>query len=200
MCASKHGVDFNFVTKQDEVYYSFSLQNKLELEYSGLTVSPNGDVQQITWVESTKMWNIFQYPPKDQCDSYGECGPFGICDTNASPVCKCVRGFQPKNLEAWNLGNGLDGCVRKRELKCTKDKFLRLRSVKLPESGGAFVDGDISLEACGDGKETLAIIIVVAIVGLVILLAGLGFYIVWKRNLRISRNARTQPKGTCLVT
>ncbi|KAI5331023.1 hypothetical protein L3X38_021149 [Prunus dulcis] len=249
MCASKHGVDFNFVTKQDEVYYSFSLQNKLELEYSGLTVSPNGDVQQITWVESTKMWNIFQYPAKDQCDSYGECGPFGICDTNASPVCKCVRGFQPKNLEAWNLGNGFDGCVRKRELRCTKDKFLRLRSVKLPESGGAFVDGDMSLEACkekclencscsaycnmeitnggrgcvmwfgelmdmrvyadggqdlyvrlapseigGDGKETLAVIIVVAIVGLVILLAGLGFYIVWKRNLRISRNARTQPK------
>lgn len=52
----------------------------------------------------------------------------------------------------------------------------------------------------GDGKEKLAIIIVVAIVGLVILLAGLGFYIVWKRNLRISHNARTQPKGTYLLT
>ncbi|CAB4284952.1 unnamed protein product [Prunus armeniaca] len=70
----------------------------------------------------------FSIPKRTNVTAMESVVPFGICDTNASPVCKCVSGFQPKNLEAWNLGNGFDGCVRKRELKCTKDKFLRLRS------------------------------------------------------------------------
>ncbi|GLU23276.1 hypothetical protein SLE2022_392980 [Rubroshorea leprosula] len=139
---------FEFVTNQDEVTYSFSVTtNNL---FSRLIVNPNGVLQRLTWIPDSKQWNPFWYAPKDQCDNYRECGPYGICDVNASPVCKCPRGFEPKNLEAWNLRDGSDGCMRKTNLKCMGDKFLHLRNVKLPETTTAFVDRNMSFKDCGD--------------------------------------------------
>ncbi|KAF2305040.1 hypothetical protein GH714_001272 [Hevea brasiliensis] len=85
---------------------------------------------------------------EDQCDNFMECGPYGICDSNASPVCECMRGFQPKNPQAWNLRDGSDGCVRKTDLQCMSDKFLRLKNMKLPESSTSSVDIKMSLKDC----------------------------------------------------
>ncbi|GLT76475.1 hypothetical protein SLA2020_481300 [Shorea laevis] len=139
---------FEFVTNQDEVTYSFSVTtNNL---FSRLIVNPSGVLQRLTWIPDSQQWNPFWYAPKDQCDNYRECGPYGICDANASPVCKCPRGFEPKNLQAWNLRDGSDGCMRKTNLECMGDKFLRLRNVKLPETTTAFVDRNISLKDCRD--------------------------------------------------
>ncbi|GKV19177.1 hypothetical protein SLEP1_g29469 [Rubroshorea leprosula] len=141
-------IQFKFVTSQDEVTYSFSVTtNNL---FSRLIVNPNGVLQRLTWIPDSKQWNPFWYAPKDQCDNYRECGPYGICDTNASPVCKCPKGFEPRNLQAWNLRDASDGCMRKTNLECMGDKFLHLRNVKLPETTSAFVDQHISLKDCGD--------------------------------------------------
>ncbi|VVA33926.1 PREDICTED: receptor [Prunus dulcis] len=142
------GIQFNFVANSEEVYYSFSVRSNSESFYSRLIVNPNGELQRLTWIESRNIWNKFWYAPKDQCDDYSECGPYGICDSNASPVCKCLKGFEPKNLQTWDLRDGSDGCVRKTDLECSKDKFLALGNMKLAESGGAFVDMNMSLEAC----------------------------------------------------
>ena len=71
-----------------------------------------------------------------------------MCDTNASPICKCVKGFAPKNLQAWNLRDGSDGCVRNTSLDCEKDKFLPLNNMKLPDSTTAFVNKSMSLTEC----------------------------------------------------
>ncbi|CAK7350768.1 unnamed protein product [Dovyalis caffra] len=100
------------------------------------------------WIPETKQWNPFWYAPKDQCDNYRECGPYGICDSNASPVCKCMRGFHPKNIDAWNLRDGSGGCVRRTALDCLKDKFLHMKNMKLPESTTSFVDRSMSLKDC----------------------------------------------------
>ncbi|XVF40626.1 hypothetical protein PTKIN_Ptkin01aG0129100 [Pterospermum kingtungense] len=118
-------ITFNFVTNQDEVYYSFSISNKNL--FSRLVVTPTGILQRFTWVPDTNPWNPFWYAPKDQCDYYRECGPYGICDNNASPVCKCPRGFSPKNQQAWNLRDGSDGCIRETALDCAKDKSMNLK-------------------------------------------------------------------------
>ncbi|XP_022724304.1 receptor-like serine/threonine-protein kinase SD1-8 [Durio zibethinus] len=139
-------ISFNFVTNQDEVYYSFSIANKNLL--SRLIVTPTGALQRLTWIPDTKQWNPFWFAPKDQCDNYRECGPYGICDSNASPVCKCPKGFSPKNQQAWNLRDGSDGCVRKTDLDCTKDKFLHLPNMKMPESTTSFVDNTMNLKEC----------------------------------------------------
>ncbi|KAL4289710.1 hypothetical protein GQ457_14G010450 [Hibiscus cannabinus] len=137
---------FTFLTNQDEVYYSFFISN-MNI-FSRLIVTPNGVLRRLTWIPDTKQWNTFWYAPKDQCDDYRECGPFGICDTDASPVCKCPKGFSPRNQQAWNLRDGSGGCVRKTELDCAKDKFLHLPNMKLPESTTSFVDKTMNLKDC----------------------------------------------------
>lgn len=140
------GLRFDFITTQQEVYYSFLISNSSLI--SRLYVSPTGSLERYTWIESTQSWNKFWYAPKDQCDNYKECGPYGICDSNASPVCQCPKGFGPKNPEAWNLRDGSDGCVRKTELGCGSDKFLTMKKMKLPESSSSFVDRNMSIVEC----------------------------------------------------
>lgn len=141
------GINFEFFIDQDhDVYYSFFIENKNL--FSRLIVSPDGFLQRFTWIEANKIWNPFWYAPKDQCDDYGECGPFGICDTNASPVCQCMRGFEPKDPQAWSLRDGSGGCVRKTELQCSEDKFLQLKNMKLPDTTTSFVDYNMTLKEC----------------------------------------------------
>ncbi|KAK9267456.1 hypothetical protein L1049_009882 [Liquidambar formosana] len=140
--------NFSFVANQDEVYYSFALTSQSPL--SRLTVNSSGMLQRFTWIRDSKEWAVFWYAPKDQCDDYRECGAYGICDTNASPVCNCVKGFQPKNPQAWVLRDGTDGCVRKVKLDCQRDGFLALKNMKLPETETAFVNKNMSLDECED--------------------------------------------------
>ncbi|KAK4487770.1 hypothetical protein RD792_005552 [Penstemon davidsonii] len=140
--------NFQFAMNRDEVYYSFNLKN--ESVYSRLLVIHTGILQRLTWIPTSKIWSPFWYAPRDQCDYYRECGVYGICDTNDSPVCNCVKGFEPRNLQAWNLRDGRDGCVRVSKLQCESDGFLKLSNVKLPESGTAFVDPEMGLAECGE--------------------------------------------------
>ncbi|TXG47212.1 hypothetical protein EZV62_026506 [Acer yangbiense] len=142
----QNDMDFDFVVDQEEVYYSFNITT--ENLFSRLIVNKDGILQRLTWIPSRNIWNPFWYAPKDQCDDYRECGPFGVCDTNASPVCKCMRGFQPQFPQAWSLRDGSGGCVRKTDLVCIKDKFLHLKNMKLPETTSAFVDKNMSFRDC----------------------------------------------------
>lgn len=141
-------IQFSFVENEHEVYYSFSIGK--ESLFSRLSVNSLGELQRLTWINSRNIWTKFWYAPKDQCDNYKECGPFGVCDTNASPVCNCIKGFRPKNHQAWNLRDGSDGCLRNNELDCESDKFLHMVNVKLPETSSVFVNRSMSLLECGD--------------------------------------------------
>ncbi|OAY26071.1 hypothetical protein MANES_16G019100v8 [Manihot esculenta] len=139
-------MSFDFVTNKDEVFYSFHISTKSL--YSRLTVTSSGQLQRYTWIPDREIWNSFWYAPKDQCDYFMECGPYGVCDSNASPVCKCMRGFEPQNPQAWSLRDGSGGCVRKTDLQCMNDKFLHLKNMKLPDSSTSFVNIAMSLKDC----------------------------------------------------
>jgi hypothetical protein len=139
-------LSFKFMMNPDEVYYSFELKNTSL--YSRLFVNHSGELQRFTWIDTSQIWNKFWYAPKDQCDSYKECGDYGICDTNSSPVCKCLNGFEPRNPDAWQLRDGSGGCLRKNVLNCINDGFLPLKNMKLPESSSSFVDEKINLREC----------------------------------------------------
>ncbi|CAK8530431.1 unnamed protein product [Lathyrus sativus] len=138
---------FSFSSNEHGVNYSFSIENKSI--FSRLIVNSNGQLQRLTWVQSSKTWTTFWYAPKDQCDDYKECGPYGVCDSNASPVCECVKGFSPKNGQAWKLRDGSDGCVRDKDLDCESDKFYRMENVKLPETSSVFVNRTMEIDECG---------------------------------------------------
>ncbi|KAG9454347.1 hypothetical protein H6P81_007251 [Aristolochia fimbriata] len=139
--------NFNFVSNEREIYYEFDLVNKSLV--SRLIVSPTGILQRFTWLPESRAWNPIWYAPKDQCDQYAVCGPFGVCDANGSPVCSCLKGFQPKSPQAWFLRDGTDGCVRRTPLACSKsDGFMKVKGMKLPDTDVAMVHEDMNLDDC----------------------------------------------------
>ncbi|XP_049382993.1 G-type lectin S-receptor-like serine/threonine-protein kinase At1g61500 [Solanum stenotomum] len=139
-------ISFEFQFKSDEITYMFKLHNKTL--YSRLSVNHTGYLERFTWIPTSNMWNRFWYAPKDQCDGYTECGVSGICDTNISPICKCMVGFKPKNQVAWELRDGSNGCVRFHKLDCKTDRFNILRNMKLPDTTNSFVDTNMNLDEC----------------------------------------------------
>ncbi|KAL0341134.1 UNVERIFIED_CONTAM: G-type lectin S-receptor-like serine/threonine-protein kinase [Sesamum radiatum] len=77
---------------------------------------------------------------RNACESYGECGAFGSCNSEVSPICACLRGFEPTNRREWDSGNWSRGCVRSVALNCQestsdgsrKDGFVKIDKVKVP--------------------------------------------------------------------
>ncbi|KAK1422634.1 hypothetical protein QVD17_17920 [Tagetes erecta] len=141
-------IRFEFVNNDDEISYSFEMMNTSV--YSHVIMSFLGSLQRVTWVESSQTWTQYWFAPGDQCDTYQQCGPFGVCDASASPICKCMKGFRPKNQQAWDLRDGSDGCVRSSKMDCRSDGFLRLKNMKLPESSKVYVDQTLSLSQCAE--------------------------------------------------
>ncbi|XXG69630.1 hypothetical protein AAC387_Pa06g2442 [Persea americana] len=132
----------------DEVFYTYEL---LKISFiSRLVLNRTGHIQRYTWdlESSDSNWKLYWRAPKDQCDEYSKCGPYGICNVNSSPVCGCVKGFEPKTPEEWSLGVASAGCIRKAQLECSGDGFLKLTAMKLPDSPQAFVNSSMSLEEC----------------------------------------------------
>lgn len=106
---------------------------------------PNGTFLCLYWDDEKQDRAIYWHSHATECDTYGKCGPFGLCDQLKSPICSCPRGFMPRNQEEWGRGNWSGGCVRKTSLNCEKliingtrmsekDGFLRLQRMKVPDS------------------------------------------------------------------
>ncbi|GKV21444.1 hypothetical protein SLEP1_g31424 [Rubroshorea leprosula] len=55
-------------------------------------------VKQLSWLESSKQWNVLWSQHRQQCKVYAFCGAFGSCNEKALPFCNCLQGFDPK----WN--------------------------------------------------------------------------------------------------
>ncbi|KAJ8628286.1 hypothetical protein MRB53_021593 [Persea americana] len=139
---------FNCESTPDEVYYTYEVLDMSLI--SRLVLNRTGHIERYTWdlKSNDSIWKLYWWAPKDPCDEYSKCGPYGICNVNSSPVCGCVKGFEPKTPEEWSLGVTSAGCVRKAQLECSGDGFLNLTEMKLPNSLQAFVSSSMSLEEC----------------------------------------------------
>ncbi|KAG5380414.1 hypothetical protein IGI04_028256 [Brassica rapa subsp. trilocularis] len=135
----------NFSATDKEITYSYHI-TKSNI-YSIVTLTPTGLLQRSTWVERLQNWRPLWYSPRDICNNYKQCGSYGYCDSNASPVCNCIHGFKPRNK--WDLRDDFDGCVRKTRLSCDgTDGFVRLKNMKLPDTTKTIVDRGIGTEEC----------------------------------------------------
>ncbi|XP_059651168.1 G-type lectin S-receptor-like serine/threonine-protein kinase At1g11330 [Cornus florida] len=122
--------------KEGNVYISYSYAKESPLLY--MTLSSDGYL-----IEKNKSWENLWWAPDTECDVYGKCGPFGSCNVHGSPICTCLRGFDPKDMEEWSRGNWSSGCERRRQLQRERnnsdggemgkdDGFLKLKTVKVP--------------------------------------------------------------------
>ncbi|KAI3471029.1 hypothetical protein Pfo_027692 [Paulownia fortunei] len=80
---------------------------------------------------------------RNACQSYARCGAFGSCNSQDSPICTCLRGFESENKQEWDSGNWTSGCVRRVPLNCQgnnstpsngsrEDGFLKIGMIKVP--------------------------------------------------------------------
>ncbi|KAL6567467.1 hypothetical protein OROGR_001135 [Orobanche gracilis] len=102
------------------------------------------------WNDHTRNWDVTWVAPQDECDVYRTCGPFGSCNARNLPICSCLRGFEPADVEEWERGNWTQGCRRRRELQCDpsnnnstnnntgSDGFLRLQFMKVQDFAQQF--------------------------------------------------------------
>ncbi|KAI9086637.1 hypothetical protein K1719_031231 [Acacia pycnantha] len=129
---------FTFVSNENESYFTYSMYNTSIISH--LVMSVSGQIQQLSWLESTQQWNLFWSQPRRQCEVYAFCGAFGSCNENSLPFCSCLTGFEPKSQTDWDLRDHSGGCVRKTKLQCVnpsssnseKDGFLAMPNVSLP--------------------------------------------------------------------
>ncbi|XVF79444.1 hypothetical protein PTKIN_Ptkin14bG0223500 [Pterospermum kingtungense] len=128
--------------EQEETYYiSYDYSNKSMVLY--YEFDSQGKIVQRKWDAGKGDWeNMYPILENNDCDVYGKCGAFGSCDSTKSPICSCLRGFEPKNREEWNRENWTSGCVRSTPLQCQnvnngskarrEDGFLKLKMMKVP--------------------------------------------------------------------
>ncbi|CAL5336611.1 unnamed protein product [Camellia sinensis] len=109
-------VNFSYHDNENESYFTYSMYNPSISSRMIMDISGQG--QQLTWLESTKQWNLFYAQPRQQCEAYDFCGQYGICNNIIQPFCNCLTGFDPKSLNDWNLSDYSGGCVRRTELLC----------------------------------------------------------------------------------
>ncbi|OMP04555.1 S-locus glycoprotein [Corchorus olitorius] len=131
---------YDFVWNEEEVYYIYSLKNKSVMSRVVLNQT-EGARQRYTWNPETQTWNLFSVLPDDHCDRYGVCGANGECDSSNFPICQCLKAFRPKSPERWDSSDWSQGCMHNKPLNCKRgDKFLRIRSVKTPDTPNSWVN------------------------------------------------------------
>ncbi|KAK2414150.1 G-type lectin S-receptor serine/threonine-protein kinase [Trifolium repens] len=106
-------------------------------------LNSQGILGEKSWDEEKKEVQVTWTSQKSDCDVYGICGAFARCSSLSSPICSCLKGFEPRSIQEWNRNNWTGGCVRRTPLQCEKvinkttttkkDGFLKLHAVKVPD-------------------------------------------------------------------
>ncbi|KAI8558394.1 hypothetical protein RHMOL_Rhmol04G0088700 [Rhododendron molle] len=163
--------NFSYVDNENESYFTYSMYDPLIISRFVMDVS--GQITQQTWLETTGQWNLFWSQPREHCEVYAFCGAFGACNQITQPFCNCLEGFSP--VGDWNLRDYSRGCARTNKLQCGNT------SVANQESMDKFYE--LAAYEFSKGKENKGIIIG-AVVGsvTVVLLLGLVFILIWKRQ------------------
>ncbi|XP_062188573.1 receptor-like serine/threonine-protein kinase SD1-8 [Phragmites australis] len=139
--------EFQFTATTDEASYMF--RNRDGSPMSRVLLNESGVMQRMVWDRASQVWSNFWLGPRDQCDNYGKCGAFGVCNVVDAVVCGCIRGFAPRSPAEWYMRNTSGGCARRTALQCGDgDGFYVLRGVKMPDTHSCAVDAGATLQEC----------------------------------------------------
>nr|KYP41494.1 Putative serine/threonine-protein kinase receptor [Cajanus cajan] len=143
-------VNYTFVSNEDELYLTYSMNDKSVI--SRIVLNQSLYVRQrLTWNKDSQNWMVSSKLPSDLCDNYNICGAFGICDVGQAPVCSCLDGFKPKSLQNWTQMNWYQGCVHEQTWRCREknmDGFQKFSNIKAPDTKRSWVNASMTLEEC----------------------------------------------------
>ncbi|KAI3981283.1 hypothetical protein MKX01_004547, partial [Papaver californicum] len=125
--------NYSYISNVNESYFTYSLYNNSII--SRFVIDSTGQINQLTWSERTKQWNLFWSKPEQPCGVYGICGPFGDCNQTTSK-CECLPGFVPRSSAYGSLQDSTVGCVRSMPLKCGSkfNSFSPIQTTNLPDN------------------------------------------------------------------
>ncbi|CAJ1978669.1 unnamed protein product [Sphenostylis stenocarpa] len=139
--------NYEFVSNKKEVYFTWTLKNTSVVTIAVVNQTTL-ERPRYVWSDTDKAWNHYSTMPEDYCDHYGVCGSNAYCSTYASPMCACLKGFEPKSPENWTSTDWSQGCVLKHPLNCKNDGFVLVEGLKVPDTKDTSVDESINLEQC----------------------------------------------------
>ncbi|XP_071732914.1 G-type lectin S-receptor-like serine/threonine-protein kinase At4g27290 isoform X2 [Rutidosis leptorrhynchoides] len=149
---SRHDVNRMYKTEMvvtdKEIYFRYTANSTVRASRSVMT--PGGKLEIWVLTMQNHEWMQDFTIPTDYCDNYGLCGPYGSCSTDTYPNCECLKGFEQKD-EPYDLNsyNWTIGCRRSVALDCGPgEKFIKLSSMKLPDTQNVVFDGTMSLQEC----------------------------------------------------
>ncbi|XP_040943770.1 G-type lectin S-receptor-like serine/threonine-protein kinase At1g11330, partial [Gossypium hirsutum] len=129
--------------QQQTYYITYEFSDNSRLRYYEL--DSQGKFFERKWDAGKGDWINRYSASQTESSVYGQCGAFGICDLTKQPICSCLKGFKPRNIEEWSRGNWSSGCFRTTPLQCQRDKnngseagqgdndgFLKLKTMKVP--------------------------------------------------------------------
>ncbi|CAN1747829.1 G-type lectin S-receptor-like serine/threonine-protein kinase RKS1 [Linum perenne] len=137
--------NYTFVNNEDEIYFSFSVNDKSLLLRT--VIDDSGTMKRLSWHGIDGQWKEYWSAPKYRCDSYGRCGVYSICDPNNVNMfeCTCLPNYEPRNPSMWHLRDGSGGCVR----NAPGEGFLRVVDIKIPDTSSAvWISRSTSQVAC----------------------------------------------------
>ncbi|XAR67510.1 Non-specific serine/threonine protein kinase [Bertholletia excelsa] len=139
---------FGMVFNAKEVYYYYDLVNPSVV--SRLFLDQSGFLRRFTWIDQTKIWDLYLRTPADDCDTYNKCGAYGICNIASSPVCSCLSKFVASNSDKWGNGDWASGCIRRTPLSsdCNRDGFIKYSGIKLPDTRHSWISESMGLKEC----------------------------------------------------
>lgn len=139
--------DFKYVDNENESYFTYSVYATTDI-ISRFVMDLSGQIKQVNWLPLSGAWNLFWSQPRQQCEVYRLCGPFGVCSESTDNFCSCMRGFSISSLRDWNLSDWSGGCKRNSDLNCPAnasnaqiDRFLLRSNMKLPENPQSLAAG-----------------------------------------------------------
>lgn len=122
-----------FVFNASDIYYAF--ENADDSIVSRFVVSQFGLIQHLAWSLTRNEWIGLATVQADNCDKYGLCGSYGICNANKNPLCSCPEGFTPRQPQDWERFDSSSGCTRKTRMNCSlQTGFRKFPNLKLPET------------------------------------------------------------------
>ncbi|KAJ9553841.1 hypothetical protein OSB04_017886 [Centaurea solstitialis] len=135
------------VVNEKEMYFMYTFNSTTS--FIRFIATPGGKAELWHLTIGKQEWMQDLSLPLDNCDNYGLCGPYGSCSTMTFASCGCLKGFELKNPEEMSPDKWTSGCQRRRALDCGPGEgFLKLSSMKLPDTQNAVFDVNMSLMEC----------------------------------------------------
>lgn len=143
--------NLEFVSTEDEVYYTYNPKNKSVITRVVLNQSLSAR-QRYNWNEENQTWILYSSAPRDICDNYNHCGAYQNCVMSESPPCQCLNGFRPKSPGSYEALDWTQGCVLSEPWSCKvkdRDGFRKFVGVKMPDTKNtSVINGSLTLEDC----------------------------------------------------